>query len=39
MISPWWGLGVAVPAFAVKMIRGKKLNEDEGTLSRWVDGC
>ena len=37
MVSPWWGLGVAVPAVALRMFgnSGKAKQEDE-PLTRWV---
>ncbi|KAG7671349.1 hypothetical protein Ndes2526B_g02152 [Nannochloris sp. 'desiccata'] len=40
MVSPWWGLGVAVPAMAIRAFsgRGKGQNREDEPLSRLDDG-
>jgi hypothetical protein len=36
MVSPWWGLGVAVPAMAIRAFsgKGKGQNREDEPLSR-----
>lgn len=36
MVSPWWGLGVAVPAVALRAFSGGKQKIDDEPLSRYA---
>ena len=37
MVNPWWGLGVAVPAVALRMFgSGGKTKQEDEPLARWV---